>query len=266
MRAASREARAEHFCDALFTFVDVKLDELDRAATQGLRAGRPNFLLVIDQFEEIFRPEVSADEASGGGELLDLLLNAFARLERETSLKADARSGLFIILTMRSEELHRCTEHPSVAVRLGTETAHRSPPHDQPVRLSARPPRSRAGSETTCGKRSFDLPAGVRGLGATIDRSNRDAPFAAGVADWLLRGTNSCPWSSSIARISCRCCSTRCRRCGTPPWKTGRSEACEAATVNSRFAMSTCVRAERTLRALEKTYRISPRFSTSAPT
>jgi hypothetical protein len=52
----NREIRAASLCDALFDFVSKELDQRDLTATKGLRSGRPNLLLVVDQFEEIFRP------------------------------------------------------------------------------------------------------------------------------------------------------------------------------------------------------------------
>src|SRR5262249_16165660 len=102
---------------ALLDFVEHRLDALDRAATHGLRSGKPSLLLVVDQFEEVFRPEVAADPDDGGNKLLDMLIATCAKLAHARS--SGKQSGLFIVITMRSEELHRCAEHPALAMELG---------------------------------------------------------------------------------------------------------------------------------------------------
>jgi hypothetical protein len=100
-----RSQQAEALSNALFEFVEVELDRLDRAASHGLRSGKPSLLLVIDQFEEVFRPEVAMDQEKGGCRLLDLLITTCATLAQMR--RADMQSGLFLAITMRSEELHR---------------------------------------------------------------------------------------------------------------------------------------------------------------
>jgi hypothetical protein len=184
-----RETRAGALCQALFSFVDSELDRLDRNATRGLRAGRPNLLLVVDQFEEVFRPEVMRDPASGGGEFLDLLLSAFGRLEKERELKADARSGLFIVITMRSEELHRCTEYPSLRTTFGDDTARRS--LADMVNSSAYlldlldPEQDRQDLREAIIRPARQIFAD---WGLPLQPDNPDSPFAEGVPDWLLEG------------------------------------------------------------------------------
>jgi len=187
--AGPRETTAAAVCDALFDFVATELNQRDCTATKGLRAGRPNLLLVVDQFEEIFRPEVAGEPTSGGTQLLDLLLAAFARLEREQHMRSDARSGLFIVVTMRSEELHRCTEHPSLRSTFGEESVHRS--LADMVNRSAYlldlfdPVQDRAALREAIiypARRMF------QDWGLPIDTSSCDAPFARGVPDWLIEG------------------------------------------------------------------------------
>jgi hypothetical protein len=73
------------------------LDRIDDAYKQGLRSGPPNVLLLIDQFEEIFDDQqIDLESRSAIAALIDL-----ARCNR---------GGLFVVLTMRSESLHRCAE------------------------------------------------------------------------------------------------------------------------------------------------------------
>jgi hypothetical protein len=144
---------------------------------------------VVDQFEEVFRPEVASEPTSGGTQLLDLLLAAFTRLEREQRVRSDARSGLFIVVTMRSEELHRCTEHPSLRSTFGEESVHRS--LADMVNRSAYlldlfdPVQDRAALREAIiypARRMF------QDWGLPINISSCDAPFARGVPDWLIRG------------------------------------------------------------------------------
>jgi hypothetical protein len=109
-----RIARTGALCDGLLDFVDYELDRRDEAATRGYRSGRPSLLLLIDQFEEVFRPEVPIAAAGGRQDLLDMIIAVRARLEGRLKAGAEGQSGLFIAITMRSEELHRCAEHPSL--------------------------------------------------------------------------------------------------------------------------------------------------------
>lgn len=184
-----REARAAALCDALFDFVEIELDRLDRTATQGLRAGRPNLLLVVDQFEEVFRPEVTTNPDSGGTEFLDLLLAAFTRLEREGTMKSDARSGLFIVVTLRSEELHRCTEYPSLRTMFdeGPENRSLADMVNSSVYLLdlLDPEQDRDDLREAIIKPAKQI---FSDWGLPLNRANPDAPFEKGVPDWLLQG------------------------------------------------------------------------------
>jgi hypothetical protein len=182
-----REIHAGNLCDALFDFVATELDQRDRTATKGLRAGRPNLLLVVDQFEEIFRQEV--ERTSGGPELLDLLLATYSRLEWEQRSPSEARSGLFIVLTMRSEELHRCTEHPSLRSRFGTEDVHRSLA-DMVNRSAYLLDLFDPVQDRDALREAIIYPARrmFQDWGLPLNTSNPDAPFGPGVPDWLIRG------------------------------------------------------------------------------
>jgi hypothetical protein len=187
--AEHREIQASSFCDALFDFVAAELDQRDRSATKGLRSGRPNLLLLVDQFEEIFRPEVASEPTSGGSQFLDLLLATYSRLEREQRGPPEARSGLFIVLTMRSEELHRCTEHPSLTTRLGTETLHRSLA-DMVNRSAYLLDLLDPVQDREALREAIIYPARrmFQDWGLSLSTSNPDAPFGPGVPDWLIKG------------------------------------------------------------------------------
>ncbi len=82
---------------ALFDFVDERLRMLDEALSEGASSGAPNLLLLIDQFEEIFKPKV---DPAGCRMIMSLI----------TSIHTYRPFNLFLIITMRSEELHRCSE------------------------------------------------------------------------------------------------------------------------------------------------------------
>lgn len=87
---------------ALFDFVDQTLLGLDRALSEGMIADAPNLLILIDQFEEVFKPKV---ETAARAMLMDLI----------TSVHTYKPFNLFLVVTMRSEELHRCAEFIGLA-------------------------------------------------------------------------------------------------------------------------------------------------------
>ena len=91
------------------------LDRLDIELSRGARAGPPNLLILIDQFEEAFRSEVTPQ----GQDNLCKLIKATYK-ERPPSL--------FLALTLRSEELHRCAE--AGLANIVTETAYLLGPLD----------------------------------------------------------------------------------------------------------------------------------------
>ncbi len=79
----------------------------------------PNLLILVDQFEEVFRSEVTLE---GRGNLRRLVARTF-----------EARpSCLFLALTLRSEELHRCAEGGLAGII--TDTAYLLGPIDDDCR------------------------------------------------------------------------------------------------------------------------------------
>ena len=86
---------------ALFDFVDERLQVLDKALSDGMTSGPPNLMLLVDQFEEVFKPKV---DPAGRSMLMSLI----------TSIHNYKPFNLFLIITMRSEELHRCSEFVGV--------------------------------------------------------------------------------------------------------------------------------------------------------
>ncbi len=85
----------------LFKFADETIVMLDEKLAGGPRAGRANLLLLIDQFEEVF--SLPADRAKSG---LDLVMSLV------TDIQTYQPFNLFLIVTMRNEWLHRCSEVP----------------------------------------------------------------------------------------------------------------------------------------------------------
>jgi hypothetical protein len=91
--------------DAALWFASDVLDELDLQIYGSLRAGAPSLMLVIDQFEELFRPEVDRTQRD---DLFKLIKAVF------DGSKNGSSRGFYIVITMRSEELHRCAEFPGL--------------------------------------------------------------------------------------------------------------------------------------------------------
>lgn len=88
--------------DNLMLFANEHLQKLDAVASGGLQVGPANLLIVIDQFEEIFRDKVAPDGPTAIAELIK-------------RVHKSPRQGLFITLTMRSEEMHRCAEYEGLS-------------------------------------------------------------------------------------------------------------------------------------------------------
>lgn len=109
LRAASLKV------EGVFDLARSVLDRLDIELSRGARAGPPNLLMLIDQFEETFRTEVTPQ---GQGNLCRLIKETFT--QRPPSL--------FLALTLRSEELHRCAE--AGLANIVTETAYLLGPLD----------------------------------------------------------------------------------------------------------------------------------------
>ncbi len=87
---------------ALFDFAEERLAKFDEVLSRGMQSSAPNLLLLIDQFEEVFKPAVNPD---GRNMIMSLI----------TSVHSYKPFNLFLIITMRSEELHRCSEFLGVA-------------------------------------------------------------------------------------------------------------------------------------------------------
>ena len=81
---------------AISWFASDALEWLDRELNPTLRSGSPSLMLLIDQFEELFDSEVDPEQRE---DLLAALKRVF-----------EGSEGLYIVITMRSEQLHRCAE------------------------------------------------------------------------------------------------------------------------------------------------------------
>lgn len=101
--------------EGLFELAHDILDRVDIVLSRGARSGRPNLLILIDQFEEAFRPEVTIE---GLRNLCALIKATFKRRP----------PSLFLAITLRSEELHRCAE--AGLANIVTETAYLLGPLD----------------------------------------------------------------------------------------------------------------------------------------
>ncbi|MGO6847963.1 nSTAND1 domain-containing NTPase [Rhizobium ruizarguesonis] len=111
---------------AFSAFVHVTLDEFDRKLFPD-RSGRPRLLLSIDQFEEIFRSDEIASKDTALREELRRQKEAVFELIRsadraDRGLGADAGTmgdgddcKLLVVTSMRSEEVHRCSQEPELA-------------------------------------------------------------------------------------------------------------------------------------------------------
>src|SRR5262249_15373678 len=164
------EARSrEEILDALLDLGGHELDDYDRLASRGLRVPGPSLILLLDQFEEVFRPEVRSKAR-------DALLNLIVDLHRSRAERG--KGGLFLAVTMRSEELHLCAEHRGLSEVINRssyllELLDPDNPADRPDlhRAIVQPARN-----------AFD------DWGLAYDPNCPDAPFEPGVPDWLLEG------------------------------------------------------------------------------
>jgi len=159
----------EEILGALLDVASHQLDEYDRLASHGLRVPGPSLILLLDQFEEVFRPEV-------GSKARDALLNLIVDLHRSRAERS--KDGLFLAITMRSEELHLCAEHRGLSDVINRssyllELLDPDDPADQPDlhRAIVQPARN-----------AFE------DWGLEYDPNCPDAPFEPGMPDWLLEG------------------------------------------------------------------------------
>jgi hypothetical protein len=185
--ARLREHFQERFIDAsrkgreavLSTFGDIAgrmLDKADNLVTGGRRLSEPSLFLLVDQLEEVFRPEVAPDQREA---LLNLIVDLHAAAR-------DRKGSVYLALTVRSEELHRCAEHRGLSdVVIGSgyqlELLDPADPEDRAdLRLAIIQP-----------ARNIFADWGLRGLlerkgDASANGGNEDAPFSPGMPDLLL--------------------------------------------------------------------------------
>ena len=171
--------------DAVFsTFIDLAegmLDKADKFVTGGRRLGEPSLFLLVDQLEEVFRPEVARDQREA---LLNLIVDLHAAAR-------ERKGGVYLALSMRSEELHRCAEHRGLSdVVIGSgyqlellDPADRDDRAD--LRLAIVQP-----------ARNVFEDWGLRGWLKLKDddaircHRDKDAPFSEGMPDLLLAAAN----------------------------------------------------------------------------
>jgi WD40 repeat protein len=172
-RKAGRRAVLEAFTD----IAERQLDRADNIVTGGRRLSEPSLFLLVDQLEEVFRPEVCPDER-------EALLNLLVDLDKAAQ---DKQGSVYLALTIRSEELHRCAEHrglSNIVIGNGYQLELLEPADTEDrigLRLAIVQP-ARSVFEDW-GLRSWlkkkDEEAKAKG-------ADRDAPFSPGMPDLLL--------------------------------------------------------------------------------
>lgn len=165
----------EALFEVLSDFVDRRLDQLDSLAAGGIRAGKPNILILLDQFEEIFRDGPGKRQRRETLQLIGLLEQMNARLRGEPG---SDEGGIYMALTMRSEELHRCGEYEGL-----TDLVNRSV-----FLLELLDPRRAADREVL--RRAIVEPARkvFVSYGIPFDHEDLDSPFARGLPTELIDG------------------------------------------------------------------------------
>ena len=184
-RDASRRGgtSAERRVAVLDVFTDIAERQLDRAddvVTGGFRLSAPSLFLLVDQLEEVFRPEVSPDEREA---LLNLIVDLHAAAR-------DRKGSVHLALTMRSEELHRCAEHrglSGVVIGSGYQLELLDPTDPKKTADSRGTAAPKTGPR--CGKRLSRPARNVFedwGLRDWLKRGDQDSPFSPGMPDLLL--------------------------------------------------------------------------------
>ena len=79
-------------------------DRINELATGGTRPAPSNLMIIIDQFEELFRNRVSSDEAQ-----------ALCSMIRHAHRRGSRQEGVYVAVSMRSEDIHRCAEIEGLA-------------------------------------------------------------------------------------------------------------------------------------------------------
>jgi WD40 repeat protein len=154
-----------------------ELDRADNIVTGGRRLAEPSLFLLVDQLEEVFRPEVCADER-------EALLNLIVDLHDAAREK---KGNVYLALTIRSEELHRCAEHrglSNIAIGNGYQLELLEPadPKDRiGLRLAIVQPARNVFKDWGLSSwlKQKDEEAKAKGM-------ERDAPFSPGMPDLLL--------------------------------------------------------------------------------
>ena len=123
------------YCDykgpvPLEEIVDTSLRVSKRGLIDAFRKARlpdgVNLLVVVDQFEELFRYQTLSTSAMGGGERSEEGV-AFVNLLLEAKRQLDL--PIYIVLTMRSDFLGNCAEYPGLP-RSHQRRTIPSPAHD----------------------------------------------------------------------------------------------------------------------------------------
>jgi hypothetical protein len=83
--------------DTIITFASESLAILDKSLSKGAQAAPPNLFLLVDQFEEVFENKVRHDDRQ-------MLISLIKEIHKRSP------DRLYLMVTMRSEELHRCSE------------------------------------------------------------------------------------------------------------------------------------------------------------
>ncbi len=81
---------------------DALVELFDEAEGSSIFNDNSNVLLLVDQFEEIFRRDLCSDKDAS--DLIDLLLNVFH----------DPPERLFVVLTMRTDSIDKCSGYPGL--------------------------------------------------------------------------------------------------------------------------------------------------------
>lgn len=173
---AAKQKGRESVRQTLLDFVDRDLDHYDHLASEGMRVPGASLMLLLDQFEEVFRPEIDASERTA---LLDLVVDLNTCLsQRNEKNERTYKGGLFLVVTMRSEELHQCAEHRGLAevVNGSVYLLDLLDPENQEDAVDLH----KAIVEPA--RNVFD------DWGLAYDRDEPDAPFAKGMPAWLLSG------------------------------------------------------------------------------
>jgi WD40 repeat protein len=163
--------------DAFAGIAGRELDRADNIVTGGRRLAEPSLFLLVDQLEEVFRPEVCPDER-------EALLNLIVDLHDAAREK---KRNVYLALTIRSEELHRCAEHRGLSdIVIGNgyqlELLEPADPKDRiGLRLAIVQPARSVFKDWGLSSWLKQKDEEAKGKG-----TGRDAPFSPGMPDLLL--------------------------------------------------------------------------------